>query len=407
MIRGAAGCFHFRRRLAMNDMPSSIAASSTSLQPLYYCSSSKTSLLLTSMITMPGRDNNITKCINDNLQRQRQQRLFSTDNNNNDDDDDGDNKSSSYTQLLTQATAKQLQGDIPSAIKLTIQGLELMKTIGKNETNQQEIDENEIAETMLFLGKLYQLENQFENAVKSFEKARDRFGSGGGEEDQQQQLDNNNDNDDDSESSSIQTNTNINNIKKRYYTSITHLAYAQKELGQYEESEKNYLKSLSGLEQLVGYTDGMTNHTCYELSQLYKTQNKFRKAIEVLEDMKLNLSIVFGKTDSKVLQLNSELANLLILSEKEGEPSSVVTVTTNKAVPSSLSSSSSSSSSSSKNAIDLLEEAMDNLPPNSPEGRRIFMQIEELKEQQQQQQQHQDEDQQQQPEQQQQHPGYW
>ena len=55
---------------------------------------------------------------------------------------------------------------------------------------------------------------------------------------------------------------------------------------------------------------------------------------------------------------------------------------------------------------------MDNLPPNSPEGRRIFMQIDELQEQQQQQ--HQKEDQQHQKEEEDQqllnnklHPGYW
>ena len=203
--------------------------------------------------------------------------------------------------------------------------------------------------------------------------------------------------------------------KKRYFTSITHLAYAQKELGQYNVSEGNYLYSLKGLEILGGYSDGMTNHTCYELSQLYKAQQKFQKAIDALETMKRNLSKVFGKTDSKVLQLNSELATLLILLEqqeqsKENPSSSAVIVTTttaNKAVPSS----SSSSSASLKNAIDLLEEAMDNLPPNSPEGRRIFMQIDELKEQQQQ---HQKEDQQHQKEEEDQqllnnklHPGYW
>ncbi|OEU11241.1 hypothetical protein FRACYDRAFT_246354 [Fragilariopsis cylindrus CCMP1102] len=284
MIRGTTGCFYFGRRLAMT-------ATVTSQQPLYYyhCSSSKTSFPTTS---------------NDNSERQRQQRFFSTNNN---DGNDGDNSghdvkssssSSTYTQLLTEATAKQLQGDVPSAIKLTIQALEIMKE--DVHANDDDDNENEIAETILFLGKLYQLENQFENAVESFEKARDLFdsGSSGGS-----------------------------SRKKRYFTSITHLAYAQKELGQYNVSERNYLYSLKGLEILGGYTDGMTNHTCYELSQLYKAQHKFRKAIDVLETMKMNLSNVFGKTDSKVLQLNSELANLLILLEtqeqsQEKQPSS-------------------------------------------------------------------------------------
>jgi hypothetical protein len=424
MMRGALQqvCVYICRRTTamMVNLPSSSsiikikakAKAKATSHPLYYyyCSSSQPSPPSSTLMTigLPLRGNNHTlyllNDINDSSyrhrHRHRQHQLFSTDiNNDNEEVDVGDEFKSllSYTQLLTKATAKQLKGDVPAAIKLTINALELMKTIdSKNETKQQqkqndnnennndnknneneydenEYDENEIAETILFLGKLYQLENQFVNAVESFEKARDLFGNSGGEETQQQQQYN----------------------KKRYYTSITHLAYAQKELGQYEESEINYLKSLSGLEELVGWTDGMTNHTCYELSQLYKTQNQYQNAIQVLEDMKMNLSNEFGsKTNSKVLQLNSELANVLILLEKQEqseEPSSSAETTdAASVVPSSL------------KAIHLLEEAMDNLPPNSPEGRRIFMQIEELKEQQQQ-----DEEQQQQPEQQQKHPGYW
>jgi len=66
--------------------------------------------------------------------------------------------------------------------------------------------------------------------------------------------------------------------------------------------------------------------------------------------MKNGLIDVFGKDDSRVLQLNGEEAEICnILGDY-------------------------------RKAIELLEEVVDNLPPGSPEARIAFMKLDELKE---------------------------
>merc|ERR1711865_171483 len=154
---------------------------------------------------------------------------------------------------------------------------------------------------------------------------------------------------------------------------------------------------------------GMTNHTGYELAQLYKQQQQYDKAIDTITDMQTQLAKVLGSTtDPKVLQLNSELANLMVLANTTTTNTAAAATTTTKSNPdeekedrtnrTTSSSASQSSSSTDKKktenkvlaAIELLEDAMEHLPPNSPETMRIFMQIENLKEQHElQQQQHQ------------------
>mmetsp|Transcript_51898 Transcript_51898/g.60658 ORF Transcript_51898/g.60658 Transcript_51898/m.60658 type:complete len:273 (-) Transcript_51898:382-1200(-) len=217
----------------------------------------------------------------------------------------------SASHLLTLATAKQLKGDIEEAVNLTNRALTKQR---------EENDPNEIADTALFLGKLLQLQNKFNEAETSF-----------------------------NESYSIHQSLSPN--KRCQYVAQSHLAHAQKKLRRYQDSEKNYCEALRGLEKTIGWKDGFTNHTSFELARLYREQRQDREASAALESMKGHLGDVFGKEDPRVLQINGELAEIKFsLGDK-------------------------------KAAMFLLDELVNKLPPNSPEARRAFIRLEELKEQ--------------------------
>ena len=275
-----------------------------------------------------------------------------------------------FSHLLTKATARQLKGDIEEAIVLASKALAIQKKLASNELRGAE----EIADTLLFLGKLHQLNASIDNAVEAFAESRDLY---------KHQLEVNH-----KDSPSVS-----NRLHRKELVALSHLASAKGRLLQQGESrqgsfstiEAEFQEALEGLSELSGWEDGMTNHTAHEWALYYKNvKNDPQKALGILSNMKEELSQVFGGDDERVLQLNGEMAQLwrMISMTKETD-----TIERNNSVPMDVIVTSSSSPSSSpdkamaeKNAMALLEEALDALPPNSPEARRIFMQLEEWKE---------------------------
>jgi len=227
------------------------------------------------------------------------------------------------SQLLTLSTAKQLKGDIPEAISLANRALTQQRT---------ENDPLAIADTSLFLGKLFQLVGLYNDAETSFEEAysihRDQSSSSTQQQQQQQS----------------------NTQKRSEYNALSHLAQAQKNLHRYNDAEQNYLLALSGLKSTVGWTDGATNHTSHSLARLYRERGQNQNAQTTLRSMKAGLVVAFGEGDSRAVQVNGELAEVSLLLGDRTE------------------------------AIELLEEVVDGLPPNSPEARMAFVRVEELKE---------------------------
>ena len=303
--------------------------------------------------------------------------------------------------LLTRATAKQLKGDIAAAIQLTQQAVDRLLPLLDDVDDDDDDDRDatlrlEVCETRLFLGKLYHLEQRYADAAATFQAARAGFAA--------------------LVTTTEETDTMTQNqVQTRYYTATTHVASAHQHLGQYDAAERLYQEAFAGHIAISGWSAGMTNHTGYELAQLYKQQQQYDKAIETITDMQTQLAKVLGSTtDPKVLQLNSELANLMVLANTTTTTTTAADTTTTKSnhdeekedrtnrTTSSSASQSLTSTTTTKTtttmktenkvlaAIELLEDAMEHLPPNSPETMRIFMQIETLKEQHElQQQQHQ------------------
>jgi len=184
-----------------------------------------------------------------------------------------------------------------------------------------------------------------------------------------------------------------------------------------------FREALEGLEDICGWQDGMTNHTAHEWSLHARRGNNTnnnttsnsnpRKALSILTNMKQKLAGVFGPNDHRVLQLNGELAELWHLvsalpasngtddttncnsnSTDERNKRGGEDLDTSAAATSTTTTTAPTTSTAEENAMALLEEALDNLPHNSPEARRIFMQLEEWKDQQQQQKQKQQQQQQ-------------
>lgn len=305
-----------------------------------------------------------------------------------DDDDDDDGGDSSH--LLMRATAQQLKGDVPEAIALTSRAVLIMKRKLKTKakSNMKADDEAEdIADALLFLGKLYQLQGAFGDAVEPFSEARILYQQL--LQQQQQQF-------------TTETPT-VHQSKRKELTALSHLASAQSRwlAGGSSGSSPNtdtkitevdadelFREALEGLEETCGWEDGMTNHTAHEWSLVCRLNGNPRNALSILTNMKEKLSGIFGTNDHRVLQLNGELAELWQLvsalpsSSNHNDSSSSDERNRNLGDGSDTSA---AATTAEENAMALLEEALDNLPPNSPEARRIFMQLEEWKEQQQQQ----------------------
>ncbi|GMH89684.1 hypothetical protein TrVE_jg9252 [Triparma verrucosa] len=215
--------------------------------------------------------------------------------------------------FLLFATAKQLKGDIPEATALASKALSWNR---KNDTSA-------IADNVLFLGKLHQLQENFEEAETFFTEAYDL-----------------------TKTSSSPSRDECN--------ALTHLAYVQHKLKRFTSAEASYKSAIEGLSETVGWSDGATNRAGFELVQFYRQQNRQDDAIKTLKLMQTALSKIFGSTDTKVLQLNIEMAAILT--------------------------SSSSNATNRLKAISLLKGVCDILPPNEPEARRAFIKLEELKE---------------------------
>jgi len=219
----------------------------------------------------------------------------------------------SASHLLTLATAKQLKGDISDAIDLANQAL----------VKQQSGEENDpygAADTSLFLGKLLQFDRQYQEAEVSF-----------------------------SEAYRIQRSM-LPHRPRDEYTALSHVAQAQKKMKRFDEAEQNFVKALNGLEATVGWKDGITNHTSFELAQMYRECGRDTEAAATLNMMKDSLGKVFGEEDSRVKQINSALAEIYIAIGDRPK------------------------------AILLLDEVFQCLPPGSPESRRALMRLEEMKE---------------------------
>ncbi len=278
-----------------------------------------------------------------------------------------DDQHDDYTRLLTMATARQLKGDVGEAIALANKALANLRLLSPLSSRIVRDDihsvDEEIADTLLFLGKLHQLHGSLEEAISLFEESREIY---------KQQQHNNGESENTPENTpkfALQT-------RRKELVALSHLATAKGRL-QHEENEYNdndaatieadFQEALEGLEEVAGWEDGMTNHTAHEWS-LYcsRTKNDPEKALNILSRMKQNLTNAFGSDDRRVLQLNGILAELWQkIGEKDmGDKAKSCIVET----------------STEENAISLLEEALDTLPPNSPEALRVFMQLEELKE---------------------------
>jgi len=290
-------------------------------------------------------------------------------------------ESESYSQLLTRATARQLKGDIPEAIVLTSQALLILRDQqlaaengidGDNE--RYRMIREDLADALFFLGKLLQLQNNVADAVRSFEEARWIF-----HERHQQETEKHAATKHPTKAAAHASRMVAVALRKRECATLSHLAEAQARMwldkkdndngngnDDYEQmqqwlnlAEANFEEALDGLASSVGWEDGMTHHTAHRRAMLCKERGRFEEAIGKLTVIQNQLADIFGPDDPKVVQLNGELADLWQLRS---------------------SSSSSSSSSGSAKARALLEEALETLPPNSPEARRIFMRLEELEE---------------------------
>ncbi|VEU44812.1 unnamed protein product [Pseudo-nitzschia multistriata] len=291
----------------------------------------------------------------------------------------------SYSQLLTMATARQLKGDVPEAIVLASKALLILREkqladaddgSGGGEEAAAVVEE-ELADALLFLGKLLQLAGNFADASRSFEEARWIFHACCQKRHDQEMPTQN--------PSKKRPNPIVIGIRKKECSALSHLAFAQSQLGQsppppgrtsseetndnsdrHEQllclAEANYKEALEGLEEVVGWEDGMTNHTAHELAMLYKQTGRYERGIARLTRTKEKLAEVWGPGDPKVVQLNGELAEmhrLLSSSSSSSEREGVI---------------------SEEKVVALLEDALEVLPPNSPEARRIFVRLEELKE---------------------------
>ncbi len=304
---------------------------------------------------------------------------------------ENENLDNGYKHLLTRATARQLRGDVTEAIALSNNALENLKLLQKNQTNESHSPQvllvEEIADTLLFLGKLHQLQGSFADAIDLFAESRAIY--------KQQQ--------DKSGESPTENTSKFETVKKKRrrkeLVALSHLATARGKLRHLENAsestadtfrdqdicsiEADFKEALEGLENDWGWSDGMTNHTAHEWS-LYcsRTMNDPEKALSILSTMKENLCNVFGSDDRRVLQLNGEMAELWQrISTADGETTDQNKSADNSSItnidgpPQSI-----MPQSAGENAISLLEEALDKLPPNSPEALRVFMQLEELKE---------------------------
>jgi len=260
------------------------------------------------------------------------------------------NTTTTASQLLTRATARQLKGDIPHAIRLTKQAIELLNK-NNNAKNQELLDntaKEELSDALLFLGKLHQLDGNLEEAVDAFCSAKQHL----------EEL----------------------HKPKKYYTALSHEASAKarwlREAGpnipppSAETIDSDFQTALEGLEQHAGWSDGMTNHTAHQWSRFCRQQGDPKTALQILTTMKENLTQVFGTDDSRVLQLNGEMAELWqqVSSSKQESTEEEQQQEEND-----------NNNGPNNKAVALLEEALEKLPPNSPGARRIFMQLEEWK----------------------------
>jgi len=299
-----------------------------------------------------------------------------------------------YKHLLTRATARQLKGDVTEAIALSNKALDSLRFLQENQNHDSGLSQDslkeEIADTLLFLGKLHQLQGSFAEAIDLFAESRAMYK-------EQQQQEKSGESPTNTRSKIETTPTFEKEARRKELVALSHLATARGRLRHIENAssrnadivdtssiEADFKEALEGLEKDWGWSDGMTNHTAHEWS-LYcsRTMNDPKKAQAILSRMKENLSNIFGSDDRRVLQLNGEMAELWQrmsiaiegtmdqkknidnsdITNVEGQPQSITTM-----------------ESAGENAILLLEEALDKLPPNSPEARRLFMQLEELKE---------------------------
>jgi len=216
--------------------------------------------------------------------------------------------------LLSLATAEQLKGDIPSAISIAATALF---------HHRQKNDNPATADAALFLGKLHQLQKNYLEAEHHYKLA-------------------------------LELHRTINLHSREEYNALVHLAHVYHKLHNFAEAERGYVAAAQGLEQVVGWEDGATNRSNFELVKFYEERGRYDEALETLQRMKRGLGIVFGENDYRVLQLNEKMADVLLVISSRQE--------------------------NLKMAMDLLDEISTVLPPNSPEARRAFMRLEDLKE---------------------------
>lgn len=299
-------------------------------------------------------------------------------------------RETNYSHLLTKATASQLKGDIEKALGLANKALSIQKKLSTN--GARNVQDEEIADTLLFLGKLNLLDGSIENAVELFSESRDLIKR------QQQQY-----------HPQISATHNdhplrlgekrqdvLNGLLRKEYVALSHLASAKGRLlqngtpheGSVSSIEADFQEALEGLAEICGWEDGMTNHTAHEWALYCKhIMNDPEKAIQILSNMKEELSKVFGYENERVLQLNGEMAQLWRMLSEAKEKDDIDACKHTRSIDNVVVSSSSSISLpdndkalAEEKAMALLEEALEGLPPNSPEARRIFMQLEEWRE---------------------------
>ena len=215
-----------------------------------------------------------------------------------------------------------MKGDIPGAIDLANQALTKQREgdDGKGEGN----DPHVLADAALFLGKLLQLNQRYEEAEALFREAHSSL--------------------------QLRSPSPRDRSPGDEHTALSHLAHAQRKLRRFDDAEDSYVRALRGLEGAVGWEAGITNHTGIGLARLYRERGRDADAAAVLNEMRAALANVFGDEDPRAVQIDIELADAHISMGDRRE------------------------------AILLLDQVVECLPPGSPESRRAFMRLEELKE---------------------------
>lgn len=266
------------------------------------------------------------------------------------------------THLLTRATARQLKGDVSEAIALAARAISLLKQQQQQQQHQVEDEthkiQEEVADAIVFMGKLYRLQGASKDSVESFSEALELYRD-------------------------LQVHQSSDATRRKELVALSHRASSRALspacTASIASANDDFREALLGLEALVGWGDGMTNHTAHEWSLLCRSTGNPEEALSILQTMKREISRVFGNDDHRVLQLHGELAELwqLVSIQKEADGDAE----RSDEGDSGHDDSATTAIGAEDHAMALLEEALEKLPPNSPEARRIFMQLEDWKEQ--------------------------